>query len=89
MLVPRFKKDYEEKSLEDLIKEQQSIMKRIVSFENKYILKNYKGLQNNCDILVNPSPTVEWRVLSKDLIMLTELIDEKTRDTDGIGIDFY
>ena len=53
------------------------------------ILKNYKGLQNNCDILVNPSPTVEWRVLSKDLIMLTELIDEKTRDTDGIGIDFY
>ena len=25
----------------------------------------------------------------KILIMLTELIDEKTRDTDGIGIDFY
>ena len=79
MLVPRFKKDYEEKSLEDLIKEQQSIMKRIVSFENKYILKNYKGLQNNCDILVNillsnRSSLIRVETFSILLLLMTPLL---------------
>lgn len=89
MLIPRFKKDYEKKTLEELILEQQAMMNKIIRFENKYILKKSKCNKIDDEILTDPSPTVMWRVLSKDLIMLTELIDEKTRDTDGIGIDFY
>ena len=39
-------------------------------------------------MISSPSPTVVWRVISEDLIMLTKLIDEKTRDEYGIGKDF-
>ena len=89
MIAPRFKKDYENKSIEELVKEQQKIMKNIIDFENKYILKTEKRYENPEAVIIrDPSPTVRWRVDSIDLVMITNLIDEKTRDENGVGIDF-
>lgn len=87
MVIPRFKKDYENKTIEELVKEQQSIIKEIIDFENKFILKTKKKEKED-QTLRDPSPTVVWRVRCMDLIMITELIDEKTRDEHGFGIDF-
>ena len=89
MIVPRFKKDYEDKTIEELVKEKQSIMKDIIDFENKYILKTKKICEDPKGMIIrHPSPTTVWRVQSEDLIMITKLIDEKTRDKHGLGIDF-
>lgn len=89
MLVTRAKEDYKDKSIKDLVLEQQQIMKLIIKFENDYILeKTEPDIPSDIAIIQDPSLTVEWRVLSRDLIMLTELIDEKTRDENGIGIEF-
>lgn len=86
MVIPRFRKDYENKSIKELVKEQQEIMQQIISFENRYILETEE--KDDDEIMMCPSPTVIWRCASEDLIMITQLIDEKTRDKNGIGIDF-
>ena len=89
MIAPKFRKDYENKTLEELIKEQQKIMNDIIKFENKYILKKEKIKRNPDEIIIrSPGPTVRWRVDSMDLVMITNLIDEKTRDEYGFGMDF-
>lgn len=92
MIIPRSKEDYENKSVEELVKEQQLIMNKIIEFENQYILKTNKDDESEPPfkptMISSPSPTVVWRVISEDLIMLTKLIDEKTRDEYGIGKDF-
>ena len=60
------------------------VMNQIMDFEDQYVLKT-KPIKNpeamNCD----PMPDVRWRVWSMDLVMLTQLIDEKTRDESGCG----
>lgn len=42
IIATRFKKDYENKTIEELVKKQQSIIKEIIDFENKFILKTRK-----------------------------------------------
>ena len=92
MIIPRSKEEYENKTVEELVKEQQMIMNKIIEFENQYILKTNTGDESEPPfekrMISSPSPTVVWRVISEDLIMLTKLIDEKTRDEYGIGKDF-
>ena len=51
MVIPLFKEDYENKTIEELVMVQKKLIKEILDFENEYILK--------------------------------------TRDEDGIGIDFH
>ena len=84
MMVPRWKEEYQDKSIKELMKEQQKVMNQIMDFEDQYVLKT-KPIKNpeamNCD----PMPDVRWRVWSMDLVMLTQLIDEKTRDESGCG----
>lgn len=85
MIVPRWKEEYQDKSIEELMKEQQKVMKEIMDFENQYVLKT-KPIKDPDAINWHPAPDVVWRVLSMDLVMLTQLIDEKTRDENGMGI---
>lgn len=82
MVIPRFREDYENKSIKELIKEQQEIMKLIAAIENNHILK-----EDNSDKMISPSPITVWRYASQDLIMITELIDEKTRYKEKIDIN--
>ena len=90
MIVIRSREDFEKMSVEELVKEQQALMRDITRFENKYILKTNKKDSDNLDLesIVSPSPTVVWRIESEKLLMITKIIDEKTRNKYGIGIDF-
>ena len=92
MMAIRTREDFEKLSLEELVLEQQKIMKHIMKFENKYILHNEKNESNKepeIMMIESPSPTVKWRVISEELITITKLIDDKTRDEYGIGIELY
>lgn len=83
MVIPKRKEDYENKSVEELVKEQQEIMKQIINFENMYILNTEVKVASP---IISPSPTVRWRVNFMNLVMITESIDEKTRDENGVGM---
>lgn len=92
MIAIRGREDFEKLSIEDLIHEQQIRMKEIIKFEDKHILhkdKNDSKPPFKPMMIESPSPSVRWRVISKELITITELLDEKTRDEYGIGIDYY
>ena len=91
MIAIRTREEFEKMSVVELVNEQQKIMNKIIQFEDKYILHKEKDTSQppfKPTMLVSPSPTVVWRVISKELIIITNLIDEKTRDKNGIGIDF-
>lgn len=92
MIAIRNKEEFEKMSVEELILEQQTIMKSIMEFENKHILHNDNENENKPfepSMIICPSPSVVWRVISEELIIITKLLDEKTRDENGIGIDYY
>ena len=92
MIALRTREDFENFSIEELIHEQQIRMKEIIKFEDKHIL--HKGKDDSKPpfkptMIESPSPSVKWRVISEELITITKLLDEKTRDKYGIGIDYY
>ena len=69
MVIQLLKKDYINKSLEELIIARQKLMKDIINFENKEFLSNTK------EELMMPSSDTIWRVKNIDFNMLTELIE--------------
>ena len=92
MIALRTREDFENLSIEELIHEQQKIMKEIIRFEDKHILHKDKDDSKppfKPIMIESPSPSVRWRVISEELIIITKLLDEKTRNEYGIGIDYY
>ena len=47
MVIPKRKEDYENKSVEELVKEQQEIMKQIINFENILRLCKYYQIKED------------------------------------------
>lgn len=88
MMIIRTKEDFKDMSVEELVIEEQKLIKRILKFEDEYILKKTSNDSLNSYVIENPSPTVIWRCDSEELVIITQLIDEKTRDEHGIGIEF-
>ena len=87
MVIPLFKEDYENKTIEELVMVQKKLIKEILDFENEYILKTRE--KKIIEEYRTPSSTVVWRGNLISLETINKLLDEKTRDEDGIGIDFH
>jgi len=77
MIVPRFKKDYKGKTIQELIIERQKIMKEMSNIEEELFLTT-KKVEN--EMMMEPSPEVFWSVMNDDLIMITTLIIEKIKE---------
>lgn len=75
MLIKRFRENYEDKSLEDLIKERNNVIKQIKEYEEKFIFDDPKYGEV---MYSKPSPKTIYSVNNEDLIMLTQLIIEKS-----------
>lgn len=78
MVIPMFKEDYKNKSIKELVKERQKLIKRMIKYENTYIFETKEGDKE--EIIVCPSPEVIWSVNNENLIMLTQLIEEKRQE---------
>ena len=74
MVIPMFREDYENKTLEELIEARNELLKSINWYEKEYINSKEK---KEFEIFVNPSPEVVYSIDNDNLIMLTELIKEK------------
>lgn len=77
MVCPMFREDYENKSFKELVKERQKLIKRMLEYENTYIFENEKDKLKDVEVFVCPSPDVIWSVDNENLIMITQLIEEK------------
>ena len=88
MIVSLSEEFLKDKSLNELIKERQQLMFKIMDFENKYILKTKELSEMEKCVIVDPSPTVVWRTNIESLENYNKVIDNKTRDETGMGIDF-
>lgn len=88
MIVSLSEEFLKDKSLNELIKERQQLMFKIMDFENKYILKTKELSEIEKSVIVDPSPTVVWRTNIESLENYNKVIDNKTRDETGMGIDF-
>lgn len=79
MIMPMFKEDYQDKSLKELLKIRQRIMKEIIRIENEDFYINPKTSNNKPPfepkMLMDPSPEVVWNILNEDLKMLNEIIE--------------
>lgn len=84
MIVPMSRKDYENKSIEELIKDRQRIMQEIIKIENEDFYINPISTNENKPfkpkMMMSPSPETIWEVLNVDLKMITELIEEHNVD---------
>lgn len=80
MIMPMFKEDYQDKSLKELLKDRQRVMKEIIRIENEDFYINPKPSNNKPPfepkMMIDPAPEVVWAVLNKDLKMLNEIIEE-------------
>ena len=80
MIIPKFKENYKNKTLNNLIIERQKIINKIIEIEQEYLLPssgNDKHEKIEIKMIIEPQPQVVWKVLNSDLVMLTELINEK------------
>ncbi|MBE6152724.1 MAG: hypothetical protein E7166_00660 [Firmicutes bacterium] len=76
MLVKKFKEDYIDKSMVELVKERNKILENIKNYEDKFIFNN----PNYSEVMYSkPSPKTMYEINNEDLIMLTELIMEKNK----------
>lgn len=81
MIIPRFKDDYKDKTKEEIIVERQNIINEIMRIENEELLpqpESSKKEKTKIKMIMDPAPEVVWKVLNHDLIMLTQLIEEKS-----------
>ena len=83
MVVPIYNEELKDKDLKELVRVQQDVIKVILDFENKYILKtNQNAVDDN--IVENPSPTTIWKIRLEDLNKITELIIEKAKKFEDV-----
>ena len=83
MIIPRIKKDYENKSIKKLINERQVIMEKIVTIENEYIFNKDNNEHIEVKMIAIPSMDTIWSVLNEDLDMINDLIIEKSTNNFG------
>ena len=83
MIIPRLKKDYENKSIKELINERQVIMEKIVTIENEYIFNKDNNEHIEVKMIAIPSMDTIWSVLNEDLDMINDLIIEKSTNNFG------
>ena len=74
MVIPRFRKDYENKSIKELVKEQQEIMEQIIAFENRYILKTEEDMLSYYPLEVKES-TVDVNSIMAGMSSGTDMPD--------------
>ena len=79
MVVPIYNEELKDKDLKELVRIQQDVIKTILDFENKYILKTNKDTFDD-NIVVDPSPTTMWKIRLEDLNKINELIIEKAKE---------
>lgn len=80
MIIPKFKENYKNKTLNEIILERQKIVNKIIEIEHEYLLPSRRNDKNETieiKMIIEPQPQVVWKVLNSDLVMLTELINEK------------
>lgn len=80
MIIPRLKKDYENKSIKELINERQVIMEKIVTIENEYIFNKDNDEHIEVKMITSPSMDTIWNVLNEDLDMIIDLIIKKSKN---------
>lgn len=73
MITVKFRKDYENKTLEEIIEERNKVLIDIKEYEDKFIFSKPDPLE----MFPKPSPQTIYSVNNDDLIMLTELINER------------
>ena len=83
MIIPRLKKDYENKSIKELINERQVIMEKIVTIENEYIFNKDNNEYIEEKMITSSSMDTIWSVLNEDLDMINDLIIEKSTNNFG------
>ena len=83
MIIPRLKKDYENKSIKELINERQVIMEKIVTIENEYIFNKDNDEHIEAQMITSPSMDTIWSVLNEDLNMINDLIIKKSTNNFG------
>ena len=83
MVVPIYNEELKDKDLKELVRIQQDIIKVILDFENKYILKNNKDTFDD-NIVEDPSLTTIWKIRLEDLNKITELIIEKAKKFEDV-----
>ena len=81
MIIPRFKEEFANKTLKELLQERQTVLKEIIRIENESFLEH--KILDEFGMLKHPTPEVIWGVLNDDLMMLTILIEEKSRNEEG------
>ena len=81
MIVAMFEKDYVDKSLEELIKIRNKIIREFRRYERTNVFKQPK-IQNSEGIYVytTAGPDVEYYVANENLIMITKLILQKVKE---------
>ena len=77
MIVKRFRENFENKSLAEIVAERDKIIESLKDYEEKFI---YNESKNDPSLFFKPSPATIYKIENEDLIMLTELINEKVRD---------
>ena len=80
MIIPRIKKDYENKSIKELINERQVIMEKIVTIENEYIFNKDNNEHIEVKMITSPSMDTVWSILNEDLDMINDLIIKKSKN---------
>ena len=80
MIIPRLKKDYENKSIKELINERQVIMEKIVTIENEYIFNKDNNEHIEEKMITSPSMDTVWSILNEDLDMINDLIIKKSKN---------
>ena len=83
MIIPRLKKDYENKNIKELMNERQVIMEKIVTIENEYIFNKDNDEHIEVKMITSPSMDTIWNVLNEDLDMINDLIIEKSTNNFG------
>ena len=82
MVIPMFREDYENKSLEELVRIRRKLWKELREYEDIYVLKKVKIPNLEETLLVCPSPETVYWVKNEDLKMITDLIREKLENAD-------
>ena len=77
MMTIMLKKDFENRSLEEIVKERNKLILELNEYEDKYIFN--ENINDN-EIVEKPSPKTIYSVKNENLIMLTELIIKKLRN---------
>lgn len=77
MIAKRLRSNFENKNLEEIVTERNKIIKSLTEYEEKFI---YNDSKDDPSLFFKPSPSTIYKFENEDLIMLTELINEKIKE---------